>query len=301
MIPNSTSRVNTRPALIPIFALLLGATSWGILWYPFRIMQAGGLAAPVATFLCYAVTVVVGAVVFRRAWQEFLPNLKWIIAIGLAMGLTNVCYLVAVMEAEVIRIVLLFYLAPLWTVPLARWMLKEKLTWAGYATMAMAVIGAFVMLWRSELGLPAPRNAYEWLGLSAGFTFALSNVLVKRTNNVSPEAKSLAGAIGVALVALIVAQWKIPVIAAWLPSAAPHALLISIIGIVLLVTSVTLQYGLTKVSANRAAVILLFELIVAAIAAHYLADEVTRTQDWVGGAMIVGAGFIAAMGGGHTH
>ncbi len=301
MIPNSNSLVGTRPALMPIFALLLGATSWGILWYPFRIMQSGGLAAPIATFLCYSVTVVVGGVVFRRAWQEFLPNLKWMIAIGLAMGLTNVCYLVAVMEAEVIRIVLLFYLAPLWTVPLARWMLKEKLTWAGYATMAMAMSGAFVMLWRSELGMPAPQNAYEWLGLAAGFTFALSNVLVKRNANVSPEAKSLAGAIGVALVALAVAIWQIPVVAAWLPKAAPHMLLISIIGIVLLVTSVTLQYGLTKVSANRAAVILLFELIVAAIAAHYLADEVTRTQDWIGGAMIVGAGFVATLGGGHTH
>ena len=301
LIPNSTSRVSTRPALIPIFALLVGATSWGILWYPFRLMQAGGLAVPVATFLCYAVTVAVGAVVFHRAWQEFLPNLKWMIAIGLAMGLTNVCYLVAVMEAEVVRIVLLFYLAPLWTVPLARWMLKEKLTGAGYATMAMAMTGAFVMLWRPELGLPAPRNAYEWLGLAAGFAFALSNVLVKRTTNASPEAKSLAGAIGVALVALTVALWKIPVAAAWLPSAEPHALLIGIIGIVLLITSVTLQYGLAKVSANRAAVILLFELIVAAIAAHYLANEVTRTQDWIGGAMIVGAGFVATIGGRHTH
>ena len=45
------------------------------------------------------------------------------------------------------------------SVPFARWMLKEKLTGAGYATMAMAMTGAFVMLWRPELGLPAPRNA----------------------------------------------------------------------------------------------------------------------------------------------
>ena len=64
------------------------------------------------------------------------------------------------------------------------------------------------------------------------------------------------------IVALTVALWKIPVAAAWLPSAEPHALLIGVIGIVLLITSVTLQYGLAKVSANRAAVILLFELIV---------------------------------------
>lgn len=286
---------------MPIFGLILGATAWGVLWYPFRVMQAAGLAAPVATFLCYAVTVMVGAVMLRQVWCEFLPNLKWLIAIGFAAGVTNVAYLVAVMEADVIRIVLLFYLAPLWTVPLARAMLNEKLTLAGYLTVAVAMAGAFVMLWRPELGLPAPRNAYEWLGLVAGFMFSLSNVLIKRTAAASPGAKTLASAIGVAVVALPVAVWQVPTLADWSTLAAPHASLIIVIGIVLLSTSVVLQYGLSKVSANRAAVILLFELIIAAIAAHYLANEVTRVQDWIGGAMIVSAGFIAAMGGKHAH
>jgi drug/metabolite transporter (DMT)-like permease len=131
--------------------------------------------------------------------------------------------------------------------------------------------------------------------------FALSNVLVKRCVTASPEAKSLAGAIGVAMVALPVAIWQVPKIADWPTLAAPHMLLITVIGVVLLATSVALQYGLSKISANRAAVILLFELIIAAIAAHYLANEVTRIQDWIGGAMIVTAGLIATMGGRHGH
>ena len=63
--------------------------------------------------------------------------------------------------------------------------------------------------------------------------------------------------------------------------------------VVLIATSLALQYGLTHLFANRAAVIMLFELIVAAIAAHYLAGEVTRMQDWIGGAMIVSAGLFA--------
>jgi drug/metabolite transporter (DMT)-like permease len=301
LVPASSDHNLNRLGFLPIFGLLLGATAWGILWYPFRVMQTGGLAAPVATFLCYAVTVMVGAVVLRHVWREFLPNFKWLIAIGLAAGVTNVSYLVAVMEADVIRIVLLFYLAPLWTVPLAHWVLKEKLTAAGYATVAVAMTGAFVMLWRPELGVPAPRNAHEWLGLVAGVAFALSNVLVKRCVTASPQAKSLAGAIGVAIVALPVAIWQVPKMTEWATLAAPHAPLILLIGVVLLGTSIALQYGLSKVSANRAAVILLFELIIAAIAAHYLANEVTRIQDWIGGAMIVGAGLIATMGGGRRH
>ena len=63
----------------------------------------------------------------------------------------------------------------------------------------------------------------------------------------------------------------------------------------LIATSIALQYGLTHLSANRAAVIMLFELIVAAIAAHYLAGESTHAQDWAGGAMIVAAGLFATL------
>jgi drug/metabolite transporter (DMT)-like permease len=58
---------------------------------------------------------------------------------------------------------------------------------------------------------------------------------------------------------------------------------------------VALQYGLSHLSANRAAVIMLFELVVAAAAAHYLAGEVTRPMDWIGGAMIVSAGLFATL------
>jgi drug/metabolite transporter (DMT)-like permease len=274
---------------------MLGATSWGILWYPFRVMQVGGLAAPVATLLTYLVSILVGTLFCRRAWREFAPNAGWVVAIGLSAGVTNVAYLVAIMEAEVLRIVLLFYLAPLWTVPLARLILKERLHFGGYATATLAMGGAAVMLWRPELGFPAPRNGYEWLGLAAGFTFALCNVLVKGARQITPQAKSLAGAAGVALVALPVALWLVPDSAHWAQQAAPHALLITVVGAVLMSTSIVLQYGLSKLAANRAAVVLLFELVVAAIASHYLAGESSRLLDWVGGAMIVCAGLLATL------
>jgi drug/metabolite transporter (DMT)-like permease len=94
-------------------ALLLGATSWGILWYPFRVIDAGGLAAPIATLVAYAIAVTLGGIVFYRAWREFAVHPTWLFGIGLSSGITNVAYLVAIMEADVVRIVLLFYLAPL--------------------------------------------------------------------------------------------------------------------------------------------------------------------------------------------
>jgi len=72
---------------------------------------------------------------------------------------------------------------------------------------------------------------------------------------------------------------------------------IAIVGVVLISSSVAMQYGLSTLSANRAAVILLFELIIAAIAAHYLAGETSRPQEWIGGTILAIAGLVAAFGG----
>jgi drug/metabolite transporter (DMT)-like permease len=299
--PSPSQSGSTNSPWLPTVSLLVGAASWGILWYPFRVMEATGLTAPVATVFCYCVSVTVGTLLVPRAWREFPANWRWLFVIGLTVGLSNVAFLIAIMQANVVRIVLLFYLAPLWTVPFALWILRERLTWAGYATVGLAMAGAIVMLWRPELGFPAPRDGDEMLGLFAGIMFALCNVLVKRAHMVTPQAKSLAGATGVALVAIPVALWLGPPLSAWPTLAAPNGWLILLVGAVLMMTSFTLQYGLSKLAANRAAVILLFELIVAAVAAHYLADETTRVSDWIGGAMIVSAGMIASLGGGKQH
>lgn len=286
----------SRLPLMPVLGLMIAAATWGIIWYPYRVMEQGGLAAPVATVASYIVSVAVGGLLFRHCWAEIRRYPVSLFFIGLTAGATNVAYLVAIMEAEVVRVVLLFYLAPLWTVPMARVLLNERINRLGFATVALGMTGAVVMLWRPELGAPLPKNGHEWLGMFGGIMFALCNVLVRRETRATPESKSLSGAIGVALVALPVAILLVPhPPSSWGGLVMPWWWLIVIVGITLLTSSVAMQYGLTKLTANRAAVILLFELIVAAVAAHYLAGEVTRMQEWVGGAMLAAAGVVAAM------
>jgi hypothetical protein len=54
---------------------------------------------------------------------------------------------------------------------------------------------------------------------------------------------------------------------------APAWLLVGVVGLVLLATNLFVQYGLTHTPANRAIVIFLFELVVAALASWLLAGE----------------------------
>jgi drug/metabolite transporter (DMT)-like permease len=56
-----------------------------------------------------------------------------------------------------------------------------------------------------------------------------------------------------------------------------------------------LQYGLSHIAATRAVVILLFELVVATVAAWFLAGEVAGIREWIGGALIIAASLLSGL------
>lgn len=284
--------VNYRPGQrVAIGALLTGATVWGLIWYPYRVIEAAGLSGALATTLTYAVALVAGLALFGAKLRGSRAD-GWLVAIALSAAGCNLGYVLAMLHGEVMRVLLLFYLAPLWTVLLARLLLAERLNWLGGAVVGMSLVGAAVMLWHPGSGAPWPRQGAEWLGLAAGFLFALSNVLIRRARHYSIELKSLAVFAGVVAVGFAYVLLVEPVAP---PRVAPGAwLLVVVVGVVLLAINLVVQHGLTQVPATRAVVIFLFELVVAALASWWLAGEAMGTREWLGGALIVAASVLAA-------
>ena len=273
----------------PSLALLAGAALWGVVWYPFRVLAAHGLDGLWSTVIAYGIALGLGAAVFRRD----LPGLRHApplaLLMGAAIGWSNLAYVIAILEGEVMRVLLLFYLAPLWTVPIARLVLGERLEAAGAGVIALALIGAMTMLWRSDLGIPWPANVSEWLGVAAGFLFALGNVLVRRLDTMTDGGKSIVVWAGVTVAGLVHLPATRIGFEAALTAVSTQAFLLAGIGAALVAMSFSIQYGLARMPANRAIVILLFELVVGALAAYFLAGESLRAQDWIGGAFIVAA------------
>ncbi|HSN19537.1 MAG TPA: DMT family transporter [Usitatibacter sp.] len=277
------------PASAPTWALLLGAALWGVAWYPYRLLAGAGLDGIWSTVATYGVALVAGVALFPREAARLRHAPALAVVMALAIGWSNLAYVLGVLQGEVMRVLLLFYLAPLWTVPLARLLLRERLDREGFIVMALAFTGAMAMLWKPELGVPWPTARAEWLGLTAGFLFALGNVLIRRLDTMSDAGKSIAIWAGVTLAAVAyLPASRVPADAAWSAVAAMPGL-VGGIGLALVVMSLSLQYGLARMPATRAIVILLFELVVAALAAYLLAGEVMRERDWLGGSLIVAA------------
>ena len=136
------------------------------------------------------------------------------------------------------------------------------------------------MLWQPSAGWPVPQDTADWLGLGAGLSFALFNVLSRQAQGISIEIKSMLAFAGVAALGALLMLFGIGTPRL---SAVPSAwLLLGLLGLVLVVANLVVQYGLVRVAANRAIVIMLSEVLVAAVSSWLLADEAIGLREWVG-------------------
>ncbi len=278
---------------LPHVALLTAAVTWGVIWYPYRLLEAAGLSGGVATLATYALALLM---VLPLASGRLAPppgRLGGLLVVALVSGWTNLAYVLAVIDGEVMRVMLLFYLAPLWTVLFARLILGERPHPHGYLVVALSLAGGVVMLHDGSGSPPLPNGRAEWLGLSAGVGFALANVVSRRIRDVPLATRSVWVFAGVAAVALVPAFAPGAVLPA--PSALmPMAwLLLAVTAGGIVLATLTVQYGLAHTAANQAIVVLLVELVAAALFSWLLAGEVMEPREWLGGAMIVAASLLS--------
>lgn len=271
-------------------ALMIGAAVWGLIWYPYRLIGAAGVGGVQSSILTYAIALGLGLISFQVTARASRLS-WWLPLISLAAGGCNLGYILAVLHGEVMRVLLLFYLSPLWTVLLSRILLGETVSQKGAPVIALSLAGAVVMLWQPAMGVPWPSALAEWIALAAGFCFALQNVLIRRAHDLSIEVKSIAVLLGVVVLGIILLPME--------PASSVARMtlgdwvIVAGIGSILLLVNMVVQYGLMRVSANQAVVIFLFELVIAAISSWLLAGEAMGIREWVGGAMIMAASLFS--------
>lgn len=277
--------------LLPAFGILSGALVWGLIWYPYRVLQDAGISGPLGTLITYTLAMGLGAFMLPRVWREFSTAGWWALGLLLSAGWANFGYVLAMLHGEVMRVLLLFYLAPVWTILFSFWLLGERLNRYGYLVIALSMSGAFIMLWEPALGIPYPQNISEWLGLSAGISFALSNVVSRRATCLSVETKTFSIWLGTAMLTAPLLVWQ-----GGLPAqgiGGESWLILGLISIALCSVSFAVQYGVTHMPANRAMLLFLFELVIAAVASYFLANEAMGLRDWLGAALIVSASLLS--------
>jgi drug/metabolite transporter (DMT)-like permease len=213
-----------------------------------------------------------------------------------ASGFTNAAFNWGVTAGDVVRVVLLFYLMPVWALLLARWLLHEPLQRGVVQRAALALGGALVVLWPEGGGWPWPRNTADWLGLAGGISFALNGVMLRREARRSADARALAmfcgGAVvagGAALAGAAVGVATPPwaVAAAWAP-------LTLLLALWFAASNLALQFGAARLRAGTTAVVMVSEVLFASVSAVALGAATLRVHTLIGRALIAAAALLAA-------
>lgn len=285
--------MTTNPATpaLPIASVMLGSSMWGVLWYPLRLLEQAGLEGIWTTLLIYIAALPVGLAVFLLR-RPAVHQPGWLLLLACASGWCNVAFILAVLDGNVVRIYLLFYLSPVWTVLLGRLLLGERLGAFGLVTLGCAMLGAMIMLYDPRVGAPWPHDGADWLAITSGMAFALTNVTVRRLEHESIWTKTVFAWLGILILAGV---W---IVAAdnHMPQVPTRAVLLALAlgGVGMVAMTLFVVYGVTHLPAHLAATLMLIELLAATASAQWLTDEVVQAKEWFGGLLVVLAAYVAA-------
>jgi drug/metabolite transporter (DMT)-like permease len=284
-----------RATALPALALVLNALIFGVSWWPFRALQDLGLHPLWATALTFILTTLCLSLVRPGAWRDLVRShqLWWLLA---ASGLANVGFNWAVTTGDVVRVVLLFYLMPAWSLLLAWPLLGERPRVGAVLRLVLALAGVLIVLKTPNTQWPMPASLPDWLALLGGLCFALTNVLLRRLEHTANDARMLSMFVGSALMATCAAwagqQWGLVTAIPW---ASLNWVGLAIgWGVALMVGNLALQYGAARLAASTTSLIMLTEVVFASTSSVLLGAGTLDLRTALGGSLILAAALLAA-------
>lgn len=279
-----------RPGLSPNVAILCSALLWGTLWIPLRRMHEVGLGDASATTASFLLPLVLLLPFALGRWRG-------IVAGGFALAIAGSCLAVAIalyaeglVRAQVARVILLFYLTPVWSTVLARVLLGEAITRRRVMTVVLGLAG-MVVIFGVGSGIPLPSAAGEWMGLTAGVAWAVSMVFLNRAASRSLFDRVFVQFVFLGpvffVVTLIPGGSAVSLEARALLDAAPWLLVFALVWMLPVVWLTV--FGASRLDPGRVAILLMAEIVVGLTTALLLTDEAFGPREVIGAVLIMGA------------
>jgi len=273
-----------------IFACLVAATLWGLYWIPLRFLDNSGISGLWASVLIYFVSFLFVFPRFYSLRADFYASKTLYILLAIFAGWTNLGFVLALLEGEVVRVMILFYLSPVWATLLALFILHERLKKRNIFALVLAVAGVFLISWHPEIEFMKSFDRADFYAISSGLAFAVTNIIVRRIGGLTHTVKMCSAWFGVIVLAgcgILLTQDSFPIVTL------NNVLLIIVLGFPLMIIMTwTAQYAVSNLPIYLSSVLFLFEIIVGAVSAVMLANELITVIQFIGIAMILSAGLI---------
>lgn len=286
-------RTDFMPSLFVAFSGVL----WGLFWIPFRGLGEAGFAGGWASLAFYVGSTLVLLPWALVRWRHLAAAGSGLLLTGAVAGAAFSLYATALLLTEVVRVLLLFYLTPVWGTLLGRMLLGERITWYRGTALVLGLAGLVVIL-GFEDGFPMPRNAGDWMALLAGIAWAYGSLRIYMQPHIEAYETTIAFFAGGTLVTAVVAWLPLEANAvmpalSMLSGAWPWLLLlVAVFGVPPVLMTL---WGAARLTPGRVGILLMGEVAVGIVSAALWAGEPFGAREALGATLIVGAALVEVM------
>jgi drug/metabolite transporter (DMT)-like permease len=255
-------------------------------WCPSPLAGAWGTAA---------ITVAAAALLLPLAavrWREVVRADRMALASIALGGVAFALYSVGFNYGRVALVILLYFLTPVWSTILGRFLMGWPTPRLRLIAIAVGLLGLVVMLGANG-AVPVPRTLGEWMGLTAGILWSVATTGIRARPALAPVPSAFVFALGATVATLLLA----PLLEPWpaTPTGSAGTALAVALGAGGLwwgLSIASLMWATVRLEPARVGILLMIEVLVGAASAALLAGEHLSPLEMLGGALVLGAGVL---------
>lgn len=278
--------MNTRLAVVVLF---MSSAGWGLTWLPIKALSEMGLDGMYMIFIAFVSGALLLSPWLFKQYPLWKQSLGLMLMISLSGGIANAAFQTAIYHGDVIRVMILFYMLPVWSVIGGRIFLKEKIDAARIIAVGLCLSGAFIILdiWHTSW------HGISWidvLAVMSGMGLAATNILFRFTQDIPVISKVCSMFIGCTV--LIGLSLMVFSSSAELPDNSAVPLAIAYGALWLTLITIGTQWSVTQMEAGRSAIIIVMELVVAVVSTALIVTAGLQIHEIIGGLMVLCAALL---------
>lgn len=285
-IMNEGYSLNRRLA-VPV--LFMSSAGWGLTWLPLKALSDMGLDGMHLILIAFLSGALLLSPWLYRQYPLWRQNITLMLAIAVAGGFANVAFQTAIYHGEVVRVMILFYMLPVWSVLGGLIFLKEKVDAARLITVGLCLSGAYIILDIQHTSW----GGISWidvLAIGSGMGLAATNILFRYTPDIPVASKVASTFIGCAV--LIAFSLMVFTPTATLPENGAVPLAMAYGAFWLTLITLGTQWGVTQMEVGRSAIIIVMELVVAVASTALIIAAGLQLYEIIGGLMVISAAIL---------
>ena len=280
----------------PNLTVIVSCLFWGSYWIPLRYIDSDSNGSLWPIFFSFLLLSLLLLKPLVKTFYVIFYERNYFFFLGCLFAATGITfYSESLLRGEIAKVVVLFYLCPIWGTIFAKIFLGNKLTLKRLLSIILGIIGLEIMV-GIEKGIIFPTSVVEWIALSAGLSWAMGMTLFHLAKSTSGFEKTALTALIIPFVFLalcLVPDGRTLEMPNQLISVNVIYLWMVLFAVVWLLPSILLTYFSVEIlDPGRINILLAFEVAVGFISASLLTNEIIGPREYLGALFVMSACFV---------